>query len=78
MRSTKEPKINIYGQRPEITRRTLNEAKPEFLTTRRQSDIEVSIENRPDRKLGFHGKELDYVKYLEKKHGKARIGEFFL
>ena len=77
MRSTKEPRIKIYGQRPEITRRALYEAEPEFSTSRRQPDIEVSIEKRPDWKLGFHGKELEYAKYLEKKHGKAQIGEFF-
>ena len=47
-----------------------------YSTARRQPDVEIDVKNKPDWKLGFHGKKLDFAKYLEEKHGKTQIGKF--
>ena len=77
VRSTLPPKIRVNGQRPEITRKSLSGMKSNslsFATERRQPDVSVSYrdERRPW-KVAFHGEDLEYPKYLEKKHGKNGI-----
>ena len=71
VRSTKPPKVTIYPQRPEQTRKGRI-----YDTTRHQPDVRV-IPNRqkPTWKYGFHDNQLNYPKYLEKKHGPT-IGKF--
>lgn len=78
VRSSLPPKIRVNGQRPEITRKSLFGMKSKnsqsYATERRQPDISVSYrdERRPW-KVAFHGDDLEYPKYLEKKHGKNGI-----
>jgi len=70
VRSTKPPKISVQLQEPEQTRKGRS-----YRTIRRQPDVEVVRETKPQWKHGFHGQELKYSKHLENKH--PQINRYF-
>lgn len=73
VRSTLPPKIRVNGQRPEITRKSLG--GKEYHLERRQPDVTLSHDDRKPWKVAFHGGNLEYPKYLEKKHGERGISK---